>query len=65
MGTGWSLLGNPRWTEDTHFGKYKTWGLTEGSNNWLDDVRKAMKVEMMSAEVKVLETLVNHLFDTH
>ena len=60
MGTGWNPLCNPRWTRDTNFGKYKTWGLTEGSNSWLDDLRKEMKVETMSAEVKVLETLVDH-----
>ena len=63
-GTGWKQLCNG-WRRDKCFGKYKSWGLTEGSNNWLDNLRKEMKVGEMSAEVKVLETLVENLFVTH
>ena len=63
-GTGWKQLCNG-WRRDKGFGKYKSWGLTEGSKNWLDDLRKAMKVGEMSAEVKVLEMLVGNLFDAH
>ena len=44
---------------------YKSWGLNDGDNNWLDSLRKAMKVGEMSAEVKVLETLVENIFDSH
>ena len=64
VGTVWKQLCNG-WRRDKGFGKYKSWGVTEGSNNRLDALRKAMKVGEMSAEVKVLEKLVENLFDTH
>ena len=44
---------------------YKSWGLNDGNNNWLDALRKEMKVGEMSAEVKVLETLVDYLLEYH
>ena len=44
---------------------YKSWGLNDCGNNWLDALRKAMKVGEMSAEVKVLETLVEYLLEYH
>ena len=53
------------WRTDKSFGKYKSLGLNDGDNNWLDDLRKAMKVGEMSAEVKVLETLVDYLLEYH
>ena len=40
-------------------------GLNDGNNNWLDALRKAMKVGEMSAEVKVVEFLVDYLLKCH
>ena len=63
-GTGWRLLCNG-WRRDKGFGKYKSLGLNDGDNNWLDALRKAMKVGEMSAEVKVVEFLVDYLLKYH
>ena len=64
-GTGWKQLCNGWNRAERGFGMYKSWGLNDGDNNWLDALRKAMKVGEMSAEVKVLETLVKNLFGSH
>ena len=63
-GNGWKPLCNG-WNKDKGFGKYKSWGLNDGNNNWLDALRKAMKVGEMSAEVKVVEFLVDYVLKYH
>ena len=64
-GDGWKQLCNGWNQAERGFGMYKVWGLNEGNNNYVEALRKAMKVEKMSAEVKVVQFLVDYLLNNH